>query len=231
MLHLIKLELKKGRFSAYVWGALIAYALIAAFMATLYLTEGTASEEPAFRNYEEMLRGIDTIVRATFIVYAAVLLAKLVVNEFKDKTISLLFAYPVSRKKIILAKLSMVFGWTFANVLLANAVVGGLLIAINARLGHMSDPLTAQILYEHGIFVLMQAFGAAGTCLLPLVIGLRKKSVATTVVSSILIVIIVCSNNGGFNLSSVVAVPVSLGLLGILGTFMSFRNIDRVDVG
>ncbi|SFE22626.1 ABC-2 family transporter protein [Paenibacillus algorifonticola] len=231
MFHLIKLELKKGSFTGYIWGSLIAYLTIAGLMMIVYFVEGNNIEEPVFQGYTDMLHMIDLLVRATFIVYASVMISKLIINEFKDKTISLLFAYPVSRKKIIFAKLSIVFFWTFANVLLANLVVGALLISINAGVGYFTEPLTIHTLVQHAIYVLMQAIGAAGMSLLPLAIGMRNKSVPSTIVSSIVIVVLVCSNNLGFSISSIIAIPLSLAVIGILITYMSFRNIDRMDVG
>lgn len=231
MMHLIKLELKKGRFTSYLWGSFLAYAGIAGVMILIYFGEGNDMMDTVFKGYEDMLTLIDTLVRATFIVYASVLISKLIINEFRDKTISLLFAYPVSRKKLIFAKLSMVFFWTFLNVVLANLLIDVLFIAMNSGIGYVSDSLTIPFLIHHGIYVLMQAFGAAGMSLLSLVLGLRMKSAAATVASSIFIVVIVASNNGGFSLSSIIAIPLTLAVLGIVITYLSFRNIDRVDVG
>lgn len=231
MLQLIKLELKKGRLTSYLWGSLIAYIAIAGMMMLIYFVDGANIEEPAFRDYAELLSMIDLLVRATFIVYASVLLSKLIISEFKDKTIALLFAYPVNRKKLIFAKLTMVFVWTFVNVIVANLLIDLIMVGVNTVAGYLSDPLQAELLFNHGLHVLMQAFGAAGMSLLPLVAGLRKKSVPATIVSSIAIVAVVCSNNLGFSLSSIIAVPLSLAALGIIITYLSFRQIDRVDVG
>lgn len=60
---------------------------------------------------------------------------------------------------------------------------------------------------------------------------MRRKSVAATVASSIFIVMIVCSNNGGFSWGSILATPLSLAAAGILITYLSSRNVDRVDAG
>lgn len=229
MMHLIKLELKKGRFTGYLWGSLLAYVGIAGIMMLIYFDNGNNMDQ-ALDSYEEMLSLINTIALATFIVYASVLISKLIINEFRDKTISLLFAYPINRKKLILAKLSMVFFWTFVNVVLANLLVDTLFIVINAGFSYVSGSLTTTFLIHHVTYVLMQAFGAAGMSLLPLILGLRMKSGAATVASSIFIVMIVASNNGGFSLSSIIAIPLTLAALGILFTYLSFRNIDRVDV-
>lgn len=229
MLHLIKLELKKGRMTGYLWGSLIAYGVIAAFFLLIYLAEGPNKVEPAFESFADMFFIVDTLTRATFIIYASVLLSKLVISEYRDKTMALLFAYPVSRTKLIFAKLSMVFVWAFTNIVMANLLIGALLVAVDSQFGYVQESLTAETLSRHALNVLTQAIGAAGMSLLPLAFGMRKKSVSATVASSILIVAIVCSNNMGFSLSSIIAIPLSLGALGIVLTYLSFRNVDRTD--
>ncbi len=230
MLHLIRLELKKGRFINHIWGSLLAYGIILGFFLLIFLVDGNNQIDPAFLNHSEMLHVIDLIVRATFIIYASALISKLIITEFKDKTMAQLFTYPVSRKKLIFAKLTMVFVWTFVNVIIANLLIAAVLVAINSQLGYLTDPLTLEMKLQHGSFVLMQAFGAAGMSLLPLAVGIRKKSITATIISSIFIVMLVCSNNMGFTLSNIVAVPVSLAVLGIVITYLSFRKIDQVDI-
>ncbi|WP_181438532.1 ABC transporter permease [Paenibacillus sambharensis] len=231
MWHLIRLELKKGRLTGYIWGSLIAYGVIASLLMLIYFVEGIEGADPVFQSYPDMLFLIDVLIRATFIIYASVLLSKLMINEFRDKTIGLLFAYPINRKKLIAAKLLIVFTWTFLNVIIANLLIDALLILVNSQTGYVTGPLTGELLMEHGINVLMQAFGAAGMSLLPLVLGMRKKSVSATIASSIFIVMIVCSHNLGFSLSSIIAIPLSLAALGIFLTYLSFRNIHQMDVG
>lgn len=230
MLHLIKLELKKGKMAGYLWGSLLAYGIIAGLLLLIYLVEGPVKETPIFQDYAEMLGLIDTLVRATFMIYASAMLAQLIISEFRDKTMALLFTYPVSRKKLLLAKLSMVFVWTFANVVVANLLIGSLFLAINANLGYVQDTITSELLTSQAIYIVMQAIGAAGMSLLPLTVGMRNKSVVSTVVASVLIVMVVCSNNAGFSLSAIIAIPLTLSAIGVLLTFLSIRNIDRADV-
>ncbi|MFD1427629.1 ABC transporter permease [Kroppenstedtia sanguinis] len=230
MMHLIKLEFKKKLFTGYVWGSLLAYVGIVSVSLLFYFSSMIGPGESPFHSYSSMLTLVDTLVCATFVIYASVLISRLIINEFRDKTIGLLFAYPVNRKKLIFAKLSIVFSWTFINIILANLLVDALLIGVNHVVGEVSGTLTTSLLTQHAIYVLTQAVGAAGMSLLSLVLGLRKNSVVATVVSSIFIVAIVVSNNDGFSLSSITAVPLTLAALGIFFTYLSFRNIDRVDV-
>ncbi|OWA35859.1 hypothetical protein B9G55_08185 [Saccharibacillus sp. O16] len=230
MLHLVKLELKKGSLRGYVYGALIAYAAIAAFLLLLYFFEGSDSSAPAFGSQLEILGIVNTMVGATFVVYSSALLSRLVIGEFKDKTMALLFAYPVNRKQLIFAKLSIVFAWCFANIVIGNIVIDAIMLTVNHYTGMVGGELSGSQLMQHVGFVLLQGVGAAGMSLLPLLVGLPRRSVPATIVSSIFIVSIINSNNGGFSLSSIIAIPLSLAAVGIFGAYLSFRNIDKADV-
>lgn len=230
MLHLVKLELKKGSLRGYVYGALIAYAAIAALLLLMYFVKDEPSAPPTFRSLSEMLNIANTMVCATFIIYSSSLLSRLVIGEFKDRTMSVLFAYPVSRKQLIFAKLSIVFVWCLAAILIGNILLDALMLTVNAYAGEVAGTVTSADLLRQFGTVILQAVGAAGMSLLPLVIGLPRRSIAATIVSSIFIVSIVSSNNFGFSLSSIIAIPLSLAAIGIVGAYLSFRNIDRTDV-
>ncbi|MBH5319915.1 ABC transporter permease [Paenibacillus sp. GSMTC-2017] len=230
MLHLIKLEFKKWSKRSFVGGAFMAHGIMAAFLLLIYFTEGGMVEEQIFVDHSDMLSVIDTIVRATFIIYSSAILSRLIISEFRDKTMALLFTYPISRTKLISAKLTMVFVWTLLNVIIANVLLSTMFIVIDSQLNYIPGDLTSKVLYEHAILALMNAVAAAGMSLLPLIVGMRKKSVPATIMSSIFIVAIVCSNNGGFTLSSIIAIPLSLAAAGLILTYLSFRKIDYVDV-
>ncbi|MFJ7731678.1 ABC transporter permease [Lysinibacillus sp. NPDC097231] len=71
--------------------------------------------------------------------FASVLIAKLVIEEYKNKTILILFSYPVSRKKIFVSKLILIAFLTFITMMLSNIVVG-LFSIINIYI--LIDPFT-----------------------------------------------------------------------------------------
>ncbi|MDP4095819.1 ABC transporter permease [Paenibacillus sp. P96] len=228
MLHLIKLELMKGRKSGYVWGALIAYAIIAGLMLLVLFVDDTL--EQVFPNDAEMLKIIDVLTRITFVVYASVLLSRLIIREYKDRTMELLFTYPVSRKKIIFAKLIIVAVWTFINIVISNLLISTVMLFVNRMAGDIPMVMTSGSLFQHYLGSAVQALAAAGMSLLPLAFGMRRKSEAATIVSSIIIVAVISSNNMGFSLSSIIAIPLTLALLGVLVAYLSFRNIDHADI-
>lgn len=91
MYHLLKLELKKASLGWYWKGAIVANFLIVVTVYALMFMGKFEVEDIPFYTLEEGFFISGLFVRAVFIVFAAVLLAKLVIEEYKNKTINILF--------------------------------------------------------------------------------------------------------------------------------------------
>lgn len=230
MLNLIRLELKKNSFNGSWLGVLIANAAIMALVALMYFDPEALENELTFPGYLEAFGMIEIFVRATFIIYASVLIAKFVIEEYKNKTMSLMFSYPISRKKLIAAKLIIVSSWTFLAIILSNILITGVLVLVNNYVGNIRGTLETDLLLEHGGRLLLNTVAAAGLSLIPLFFGMWKKSVPATIVSAIVMVSIFSSNTDGFSLYSYIYVPIILAVIGILIAYLSIRNVDRTDL-
>lgn len=104
MLRLIQLEMKKLHLAGYIRSALIANACILGLLCIIAL-DSQNEGVPEFTQYAQLLDLMDNMVRATFIVFASVLLCRFIVGEFKSKSITILFMYPIHRQKLMIAKL------------------------------------------------------------------------------------------------------------------------------
>lgn len=229
MLNLMKLEMKKFRFGGYFRGVVIANIAIIGLLLLIYFDE-TQDNSLAFSDYSEAFFIISMIVKGTFMIFAAVLIGKLIINEFKNKTISVLFTYPIERKKIMTAKLTIIGVLTFAVILVSTLFSVTVLYIVDAKMQYIPDSLTSGMLIEQALGLLMHALSGAGMSLIPLYFGMRKKSVSATIVSSLIVVMLVCSNNMGFSLSSIIAIPLSLAAIGIIIAYLAIRDIEHVDL-
>ncbi|GFN33472.1 ABC transporter permease [Paenibacillus xylaniclasticus] len=229
MIKLIKLELRKFRIISYIPAAIIANIMIFAFsFAMSSIPE--IRDDMSLTKYNELFMFSDTLVRATYIVFASVLLSKLVIGEFRSKTISVLFMYPINRKKLIIAKLLIVVLFTLMMSITANVFVGACLYISNHFTSVVQEPLTWQLAVKSLLKMAMSGLAISFLGLIPLYFGMRKYSVPTTIVSSILVAALVCQNINGFTLYSVIAVPISLALIGAAISYWSIRKIEQIDV-
>lgn len=229
MFKLMKLEMKKFKVAGYIKGAIIAnLVIIGIIIAGILISKSEG--ELILNNYNFAFQMVDSSVKATFIIFASVLLSKLIIEEYKNGTMTLLFMYPINRKKLIVAKLIIVLIFTFVAIFLSNIFIDGILIAINSFTNFIPDQITKEILSNAIISINTSAVTSAFMSLIPLYFGMRKKSVPTTIISSILIVTVMCSNANGFSLSSIVIIPIIFSFVGAFIAYLSIRNIEHVDV-
>jgi len=229
LLKLMKLEMRKFNIGAYVLAALIANVVMLGIICLISLNT-EFKEVSLFTDYDAAFLIIDTFVRFTYIVFASVLISRLVIDEYRNKSITVLFMYPINRKKLIAAKLLIVVLFTLVAYIVANLFVGIGFYIVNLFASIIPEPLTWSITAKLLLKVMMSALATSFLSLIPLYFGMRKHSVAATIVSSLIVVAIVCQNIDGFTLYSIIAVPIGLALLGAAIAYMSIRNIEHVDV-
>ena len=228
MLKLMQLEMKKFKLGRN--GVIIATLIILGL--TLMISFGSKNEGTvSFENLDQAFSVINTMVRDVFIIFEAVLIGEMVIGEFKNKTISVLFMYPVNRKKLMVAKLLLITGFIFSVILLSNIFIDCTYYLINSRMHFTADNLTNVIIFKRIINICVDA--ACFTCmgLITVFFGMKKKSMAQTIVAAIILVCIIGGNFGkNFSLSSIIAIPVTLAIIGLLIAYLSIRNIEDRDL-
>lgn len=233
LLKLIRLEMRKHRFARNFAGAGIASIAILLFLIMIGFVD-VGAEDYAYADYQTAFMIIDTFVRATFIIFAGALLSKLVISEYRNKTMNVMFTYPIQRHKIIAAKLIIVFGFTFVMIMVTDLLMGALLLTINHFYTFIPGTLSTQDALGFLLKYSMNSLSAASMALIPLFFGMRKHSVTTTMVSSILLVLVVCSGFSGNGLDvsihSLIVIPLALGAIGLWIASMSMVRLETKDV-
>ncbi|WP_285395655.1 ABC transporter permease [Lysinibacillus sp. fls2-241-R2A-57] len=229
MLNLMRLEMKKYHLGSYVKGAIIAnFVILGLVFMLLFITK--VEGDPNLENYQGVLSFIESMTRGVFIVFASVLIAKFIIGEYKYKTITLAFMYPINRKKLIASKLAIVILFTFSAIILSNVFITTIFCVITESFELIPDSLTTTLIMQRIPVVLMNAVAASGMALIPLYFGMRKYSIPTTILSSILIVSVVSSNTGNFSLNDIIFIPITLAIIGISVAYLAIRNIEKIDI-
>lgn len=114
MRNLIALELKRNRLRPYHITTLICGVTMLGFqylMAAIPHMDPTEPDAELFSQYP-FLMGITCLVcMAIFLILSAVMASRFVVEEYSGKRAILLLSYPISRKKVLCAKLMLVFAY------------------------------------------------------------------------------------------------------------------------
>lgn len=181
--HLIKLELKKIHFRNYILfsALLIVLSMYFVFVA-LHDSSGIS------RTFENTFRTVEMIFAFVFVIFFAVLNSALIISEYNNRTILLMFTYPVDKKKVIVSKLlvitlfiavSMVIGYIFSGLFIAG--LDGRFDLLEGEFG--ADILGRWILRAAVTVIVFSCLG-----LWTFAAGMVKKSVAATIVSSVLFI-------------------------------------------
>lgn len=228
MLQLIKLEIKKASLGWYIRGVFIANIIITAIMCFVIFISQLEGDLP-ISTYQDVYLFIGALVRSTFIVFASVLIAKLVIEEYKSKTILILFSYPVSRKKIIASKLILIAFLTLITIMLSNVLVAGLFSLINFYYPIVPFTITVNQFIGEITSMVLFAIASAGMSLIPLYFGMRNHSVPATIGSSLIVVAIACSYNPAFSLITFIPLQLGLAAVGLVIAYLAIRNIENDD--
>ncbi|MFJ7850374.1 ABC transporter permease [Peribacillus sp. NPDC046944] len=229
MLNLMKLERMKMKLGWYVKGAVMANVLIIALLSFAMYT-AQVEGELFVASHQEAFILIGAIVRATFIIFAAVLIAKMIIEEYSNKTILILFSYPINRKKIIASKLLIIGALTFITMLLSNIIVVGSFSIIHHYIPLVPFQITMQQYVGEVIKMVPYSIATAGISLIPLYFGMRKHSVPATICSSIIVVMIACSSYPSFSLVTFIPLQLGLAAVGVAIAYFSIRTIEKEDL-
>lgn len=231
LFHLIKLELKKNKIGWFAKGAILANIIILGLLCMISVVEKSEGTELV-----KDVTGIFTIsgasVRGTFIVFAAVLISKMIISEFKNRTILIMFSYPINRKKVLSAKLIIIVFITFIAMTISHIVVSIGFIGLN-QIFHFTSAvsLTSSELLAEIIRIIMFSLATAVAALVPLYFGMRKYSIPATIISSLLIVMVTCQSAGpNFSLANIIYIPLALAVIALGIVAFAIRNIERIDL-
>ncbi|GIP34890.1 ABC transporter permease [Paenibacillus sp. J2TS4] len=233
MLKLIQLEWEKSNVSSYFKG--LALCIAAIFAAVALMAWGSHGESShMFLDYAAFMSLTNILIRIVYIIFSSVILSRLVIEEYKNNMIQVLFTYPLQRKKIIQAKLSIVFGFCFFSILLTTLIINLLSYFLNPIIGLFEAPVRIDEMAAAIPATLINAVMVAGISLIPLSFGMRKKSTASTITSAVIIgfVINATVSDGGSSTSlfQFIAIPIVLCLLGLIIGYLSFYKVHKVDV-
>ncbi|MET7021454.1 ABC transporter permease [Bacillus mycoides] len=233
MLKLMKLEWKKHHLSGYFKG--LAICIVAIFAAVALMAWGSKAEsDEMFQNYKEFMSLTNIFIRITFIIFASVILSRLVIDEYKSRTIQLLFTYPLNRKKLMQAKLSIVFGFCFFSIVIATFSINMLTFFLNPMIGFFETPVSMGEIIATIPSTLISSFMMAGVSLIPLYFGMRKKSTATTITSAIIIGFLINAtvSDGGNQVSlfQFIGVPIVFCLFGLVIGYLSYHKVAKMDL-
>ena len=233
MLKLIKLEWKKNNIGKYIRNALILAGCLCLFIFALAFL-GIANDPDGTLDAAEGMNAISAPIELftsmSFLIFTSVMLSSFIVSAYKNKTMNLMFSYPIKRQKILASQMLAVWLFNFAALVLTKLAVYLCIFAgskcmpssffIDFNIGDLSFYL--QLILKSGVIVSMS--------FIALFIGMIKKSSKTTIVTPFLLIFLTQANVGDFSMAGNALFPVVLTALSFLFAFLSIYNAERKDL-
>lgn len=234
MLKLIKLEWKKNNIGKYVRSAVILAGILCLFMFALaYL--GIANDPDtgipdAAPGNNTISSPIELFTSMTYLVFTSVMLSSFIVSAYQDKTMNLMFSYPVRRQKIIVSQMLAVWIFSFAALVITKLLLYGCIL-LGSQFMESSFPLDFDMagigfyiqLLLKSVFIVTMSFIA-------LFIGMAMKSPKATIISSFLLIILTQANVGDLTMADNAVFPVILTLISLFFAFLSVWGVETKDL-
>lgn len=195
MNKLISLELKRNRLRSYHTSVFISGVLM---LGLLYLLAAIPKLDPSetdlemFLSYHSLVGLTNIMLMVIFIILSAVMSAKFIIEEYAGKKAILLFSYPVSRQKVLSAKMCMVFFYTVTAMCVCGIVIFGIFFATESVFQICSDTLNLNTILYCGFSLVCYSLLAGVWGIVALWIGFGKQSITVTIVAAVIISIVMC---------------------------------------
>ena len=182
MTHLMKLELKKVGFLKY-----ILFSILGIILGMFFILVGLNDTSTSIYDYDVTFQMIGLIFCFYYIILFSLLVVAYILSEYSHKTILVMFSYPVERKKLILAKLSLITSLMLLSMIIGYICCGLFIILIDKYFNLVVGDFHMSILSKWIPSALKTILMFCSLGLWTFIIGMLKKSVPMTIVSDIVL--------------------------------------------
>lgn len=233
MLKLVRLEWKKNNIGKYIKGVIIMAALLGLFVFALAFfgiandPDGTLDAAPGT---DVISAPIELFTSMAFLIYTSVMLATFIVSAYKNKTMNLMFSYPIKRQKILASQMIAVWTFNFAALILTKLAIymcvffGAKFMqssfVVDFSIGSLSFYI--QLILKSGVIVSMS--------FIALFVGMALKSSKATIVTSFLLIFLTQANIGDFTMAGNAVFPIILTAISLLFAALSIINVESKDL-
>ena len=232
MWKLIRLEWKKNDTKKYIINQAIVIAVLGLLLfAMCYLVP--IDNEPGMTDsvpeIESMAVQIDLLTNLSFLIFTSAMLSSFIIKAYKNKTQSLMFSYPISRKKIILSQMMAVWIYCAAALFLGKLLIYLLLyltslVEVGFPLGY---DMTSVSFY---IQIILKTVLTVSLGFITLYIGKKMRSSKAAIISSFLLFFVMNGNIGDLTLRKNIILPLLLLGVSLICAFLTIRNVEKEDI-
>lgn len=188
MAHLIKLELKKFGITRNIIVTLAAILFSILFI-TVSLVDSMKDPEQTKDTFESTFLVIGLLMSFIFIVYSSVLTARLIIGEYNQRTITIMFSYPLNRRQLIASKLIIIMVYTAISITIGYICCSGYIILADKYFDMLDGVFQISFLQIWIPMAVITVIVCTILSLWPFIIGMIRKSVPATIITSLFVIV------------------------------------------
>lgn len=228
MIKLIKLEWQTHNIGKYIRNAAITTSVLLIFVMAM-AGELNADETVALYGKSMLNASVELFTHMSYIIFTGTMLSSFIVTAYENRTITLMFSYPIKRQRILLSKILAVWIFNYAALVLSKFLLYAVLLLTRSYTHITAESIR---LYDAAfyieIFLSSAAMVSIGCLALP--IGLKMKSSRAVIITSVLITCLTQGNIGALTLTNNVPFYATLLLLSFVAIFLSVHRAEVKDV-
>lgn len=223
MLNLIKIELFKLKRRSKFIGILITLILSSLIiLPVLYSDEKLSS-------WNAIIVLSFAVISLITNVFTCILSGELFMEEYKTKTINIMFTYPISRTKIYFSKLLVMCLYCVIISMLGSIIFFSVANIANYIYPAITDSFTKEIIIKILVLVVFYSIFNSFVSIIYSFFSTVKVSIPLMVVSCILI-LNATSNNDITNISPYLLIPLAIAIISSALLFPIIRHLNFKDV-
>ena len=233
MLKLVRLEWKKNNIGKYLGGVIIMAALLGLFVFALAFfgiandPDGTLDAAPGT---DVISAPIELFTSMAFLIYTSVMLASFIVSAYKNKTMNLMFSYPIKRQKILASQMIAVWTFNFVALILTKLAIY-MCVFFGAKFMQPSFAVDFSIgSLSFYIQLILKSVVIVSMSFIALFVGMALKSSKATIVTSFLLIFLTQANIGDFTMAGNAVFPIILTAISLLFAVLSIVNVESKDL-
>ncbi|WP_122644061.1 ABC transporter permease [Luxibacter massiliensis] len=233
MVKLIRMEWKKNNLKKYIYSAVMLAVLLCLFIFALAFwgiaedPDGTLDAAPGANVISS---SVELFTSMSFLIFTSVMLASFIVSAYKNKTMNLMFSYPIKRQKILASQMLAVWIFNYAALILTklfiytSIFVGSRFMEtsfiIDIDMGSLS--FYAQLAVKSFVIVSMG--------FIALFVGIRMRSSKAAIITSFLLIFLTQANIGDFSMAGNRIFPAILTFISLGFAVLTICSAETKDL-
>ncbi|WP_174613702.1 ABC transporter permease [Virgibacillus ihumii] len=224
MIKLMRLEWQKLKQKSVIVEVII-YSLIPLFLPVFFIEFVSADFGRSYATVIDLILAC----QVGFILFGASLISQVFIDEYKNKTISLSFSYPISRQKLFAVKILFITMFVFLLTMTSYLLTGTVTYVIDQVQPIINGEPTRSDLITFFSQMIFRSLMITLISFIPLFyLGIWKRATVPNVICAIVLMQSNLAPMVNLNLDLVLAVLCVLGILSVLLSIITAEKIGEI---